>query len=571
MDVRYLAATLLVTLPHAGVADPLITALDPVATLQRINRNYNTINNQCREPDTGAPRGHYYCSGVTLRMVDAGPFNPWDYSDYAQKTGATSFSWIRKDLSTQRLIRPAGFILRTPMDARDLKLPVMETGFMCVYTFDGFTGPERKWYGCGHYNKPLPANFQKRSATSPANRNQALAYGSCDSQGIDSADQWRKNYRYARTDMNRIQVTQCSWNAEQPSDWNAMIHAHENPRTVTRNLLGREVPARDNFARKETLNEMLLRNASDDGDGSARLPYIDAVVWDVNSTYVANTRGDAKKAKPTKGLEPARSFQRKLYAQGYAVPVLRMDFTKPASQRFSYAPEDQVVTLGQPGEPKPSNPGAPAPRYIKSADWQLRLDPGTGRQEWTLSVVPTAAGKAAQISDQQGVYDELLKAHGSDPQWRDNETSQGSMKQQLACLVANYPKKNVWNLEPFRPTVSANEAAKAGCNPHVALRSRLIGSSAWSQFRDQDSGELIWGLRVVPTAAGRAASQDELYDELEGLRGKDLEWQEGGKGSMRVQLACLQANYRDKATWNLEPHRPVVSAEQAKAQGCNPR
>jgi len=385
MPSRLFAVTLLLASPAVLTAQPMSQALDPQATVSRINHNYNTLDNNCREPDSGAPRGHYYCSGVTLRMVDDGPFNPWDYSEYAKKTGATSFSWVRKDLSTNRLVRPAGFILRTPMDARRLGLPVMETGFMCVYSFDGFTGPERPWHGCGGYNQAVPGNNQARSSTAPANRNQALAWGSCDSRGIDTANQWRQNYRYARTDMNRIQVTQCSWNAEQPSDWDAMIDTHQNPRVVTTNLLGREVAASDQFARKEATNELLLRNASDNGDGSARLPYIEAVVWDVNSTYVANTRGDVKKAKATEGLGPARNFQRKLHAQGYAVPIVRMDFTKPASERFSYAAEDQVVPLG--GEK------ATQGQYIQSADWQLRLDPGTGRQEWTLTVVPTALGK----------------------------------------------------------------------------------------------------------------------------------------------------------------------------------
>lgn len=301
MDVRYLAASLLGTLPLAAMADTSVIALDPGATLHRINHNYNNIDNRCREPDTGAPRGHYYCSGVTLRMVDDGPFNPWDYSDYAQKTGATSFSWIRKDLSTNRLIRPAGFILRTPMDAHALKLPVMETGFICIYSFDGFTGPERKWYGCGVYNKPLPGNFQKNSATDPANRNHALAYGSCDNLGVDTANQWRSNYRYARNDINRIQVTQCSWNVEQPSDWDAMLNVHEHPNVVSRNIWGREYSARDAFAYPQALNEMLLRNVGSGADGSATLPYIDAVVGDVHSTFVASTRGDASRAKPTKG------------------------------------------------------------------------------------------------------------------------------------------------------------------------------------------------------------------------------------------------------------------------------
>lgn len=453
MEARYLLTTLVAALsPVLALAQPPV-ALDPLQTLQRINRNYNNVTDGCREPDTQAPRGHYYCSGVTLRMVDDGPFNPWDYSPYAIKTGATSFSWIRKDLSTNRMIRPAGFILRTPMDSRALDLPVMETGFTCIFSFDGLTGPERKWYGCGPFGRPLKADFMKNSKTSPPNRNEKFAYGTCDSSNIETADDWRKNYRYARTDMNRIQVTQCSWNAEQPSDWNAMIDVHENPRTV----------GKDGFARKERINEFLLSNVDasqqkSPDDGSARLPYIDAVVWDVNSTYVTSTRGDTKKARPTKGLEPARSFQRKLYAQGYAVPVLRLDFTKPPAERFTYAAEDQVIALGK----------QPAP---------------------DLSPAP----------------------------------------------------------------------------------SRLIASSQWTQFTDAAAKQQRWGLKVIPTAAGRSASNDALYQEVVRLNGQDPQWQEGGVGTMRVQLACLHDNYRNKAEWNLEPHRPAVSEAKAKIQGCNPK
>lgn len=74
------------------------TVSDPLDTLRRVNHNYNTLKDTCQEPDTAAARGLYYCSGVTLRMVNDGPFNPWDYSPYAVKIGATSYSWIRKDL-----------------------------------------------------------------------------------------------------------------------------------------------------------------------------------------------------------------------------------------------------------------------------------------------------------------------------------------------------------------------------------------------------------------------------------------------------------------------------------------
>ncbi len=87
--------TLAWTLPLAFCAVAAQPPLDPLETLNRINHNYNTLKDACQEPDTGAARGHYYCSGVTLRMVNDGPFNPWDYSPYAIKIGATSYSWIR--------------------------------------------------------------------------------------------------------------------------------------------------------------------------------------------------------------------------------------------------------------------------------------------------------------------------------------------------------------------------------------------------------------------------------------------------------------------------------------------
>ena len=546
----------------AAQAATVVAVDTPQNTVKRINANYNSLRSDCKEP-SGAPRGYYYCSGVSVRMVDDGPFNPWDYSPYAMKTGATSFSWIRADLSTNRLIRPAGFILRTPEDARQLKAPVMETGFMCIYSFDGFTGPERLAHGCGAYNAALPANHQARSATSPENLNNTLAYGSCDSAGIDTADQWRKNYRYVRNGLNRIQVTQCSWNVEQPSDWAAMIDVHQNPRTVTRNLQGREVPAADGFARKELTNEMLLRNAGQTSDGSARLPFIDAFVWDPNSTYVANTRGDTSKAKPTVGLKPAQAFQRKLYAQGYAVPVLRIDFSKPASERFSYVAADQVVPLGD--QPLPSDGDAQDQDYIDSATWVKRHDPGMGREEWTLNVV-LKQGVKVSAGNLQDIYQALENSYGDGQHWRENEIYPGSMHAQVECLASHYPNKTQWNLEPFRPTASANDMRKSGCNP---VR-KLIEAAAWSEQTDNKTGAKFFGLQVVPTLGGRQASVEDLYAELFRQRGRDEQWQEGVAGSMKLQLACLHKNYNPKKDWNLEPYRQATSSGQTEAAQCNP-
>ncbi|WAB95758.1 MULTISPECIES: hypothetical protein [Pseudomonas] len=57
MDTRYFCGALLVALSPAWADPQLIIQLDPMQTLQRINRNYNKVTDACREPDTLAPRG----------------------------------------------------------------------------------------------------------------------------------------------------------------------------------------------------------------------------------------------------------------------------------------------------------------------------------------------------------------------------------------------------------------------------------------------------------------------------------------------------------------------------------
>lgn len=404
---------LAVFLPFVVSATAAQPPLDPLQTLSRINRNYNTLKDACQEPDTGAARGLYYCSGVTLRMVNDGPFNPWDYSPHAIKIGATSYSWIRKDLSTRILIHPAGFILRNPTDAAALQLPVKEQGFTCIYAFDGGTGPERKWYGCGFFDS---RESPRAAQGTMNNKNAALAYGTCAEAGVTTTEQWTN--KYTGLMKGPIQYGQCSWNAEKPSDWNAMIRVHESRVNTTNE---------DPFAFSAQVNEFMLKNASSTNDGSENMKYIDAFIYNVNSTQNFATRGDQAPPKPENGLNSARNFQKKLQAQGYSVPVLRLDFTKPPEQRFSYVAADQAIDLTAAGNGQTTP--APVPRYIASANWVERHDPGTGKNEWTLNVTPTAQGKAIQASDQDAVYKELFALRGADSQLRDNEKSAGSMRQ----------------------------------------------------------------------------------------------------------------------------------------------
>jgi hypothetical protein len=82
-----------------------------------------------------------------------------------------------------------------------------------------------------------------------------------------------------------------------------------------------------------------------------------------------------------------------------------------------------------------------------------------------LSIVPTAAGRALPNEQLEAIYAQLFALKGADSHWRDNETSAGSMRQQLGCVLANYRNKTPWNLEPFRPALSDAETRAAGCNP----------------------------------------------------------------------------------------------------------
>ncbi|MDD1013319.1 DUF2599 domain-containing protein [Pseudomonas rubra] len=592
MNSKLLAVGTLIVFPvihaHATLLAPV---LPPNETTQRINNNYNKTDTHCTEVGSSAARGHYYCSGVSLRMVNDGDFYPWDYSPYAIKTGATSWSWIRRDLSINTLIRPAGMIMRNPADAEKLKLPIKESGFVCIYSFDAGTGPDRKWYGCGQTNENIPANAGKGPRI---NKNSEIAYGSCPDQNVNNDADWLSRYTPGILNpLNRIQKPQCSWDAESPSQWDSMIKVHESRATTS---------ALDPYAVKTFTNEFMLKNASDTNDGSENMKYIDAFVYNPATTYNYPSLGDTAPQKPEDGLTVARNFQKKLYDKGYLVPILRVNFDKPAEERFSYVAADQQISLenrdeesnGENNEEQNNNQGGNTSEqvagiYIMKSEWVSRYDSDTKKNEWSLRVTPTAFGREIRERAQtNAMYEELLARHGNDTQWRENEKTPGSMRRQLVCLLTEYRSKDNWYLEPFRPYVEHDVAVAAHCNPLSADSSTdtdtpssqqpgvYIASTQWINRYDPGTGQNEWTLQVTPTAFGREirkrAQTDAMYDELVSRNGKDSQWTENEKseGSMRRQLVCLLTEYRPKAHWNLEPFRPNVSHEAAVSAGCNP-
>ncbi|WAH57846.1 hypothetical protein LZ023_33645 [Pseudomonas silvicola] len=278
----------------ASVITPAAQLQKPAAILEAMNRNYNEATTDCREAGSNERRGTYYCSGVLLRTVDDGAFTPWSYSPSAVTLGATSYSWIRQDVPTTQLYNRAGFILRNRVEAMANGLPGLETGFICIYPFNAGTVSNLNHNGCGL--RTLRTGFEQKAER---NNNSAYAWGSCEAAGITTEAQWDQYY-------TQNGKRQCSWGMENQTGWKAVVS--------TMNRYGTRAH-----------NEIMLKNYN---NGEAMPRYIAAFFYDINRAG---------------SLADAQSFQRKLNAAGYNVPILRLDFTAAKANRFAYAVADQAV------------------------------------------------------------------------------------------------------------------------------------------------------------------------------------------------------------------------------------
>jgi hypothetical protein len=140
-------------------------------------------------------------------------------------------------------------------------------------------------------------------------------------------------------------------------------------------------------------------------------------------------------------------------ATGTCLPIIKMTLPQSLSQdaTFDYLPGDQKCS------------STPAAEYIQSAEWVKRHDPGTGKDEWSLSITPTQLGKDAKADRTDAVLAELQRKFGNDPQWKNNDG--GGMRRQLVCHYVIARDKSPWNLEPYRKDTSEAAAEAAGCNP----------------------------------------------------------------------------------------------------------
>ncbi len=272
----------------------------PAEVLADVLTNYKETTTNCREYGSGKPRGHYYCSGVLVRTVDDGAFNPWMYSPSSVAIGATSYSWLRRGVIQTTLYHPAGFILRNRIDGIARRLPALESGFICIYPYDASTSNANGHKGCGYLGRQV----KNGAAITPNDDNSAYAWGSCAGLGITTAKQWDVHFQ----SVGQIRTRQCSWNIDSQHGWNNMI------------------ASRGDFPGLQSIwNEILLNNY---GDGGQMPKYIAAFFWDVSKAGA---------------LTAARNFQRKMNNAGYNVPILRLNFANATGDIFSYEAADQAI------------------------------------------------------------------------------------------------------------------------------------------------------------------------------------------------------------------------------------
>lgn len=260
------------------------------------NNEYNDSTTSCAQPGTGTPRGLYFCSGVLLRTVDNGNFNPWEYSPASEALRGISFSWIRRDVGIENLYHRAGFILLSPEASIANFVPGIaaldET--LCVYPFDAWTTRtmNRNHGGCDFEGTGIGGDHPRH-------------WGSCDNKlAYTSAAQWNAHY----SSSGQVNYQQCSWNADNAQGWRNMIES------------------RRSFTSPNSWNEVM--QTADQTWGPHMRNWLTTFFYDVRKSG---------------GLEDARIFQQKMANTGKRVPILRLDFAAAPTSRFQYVVSDQVT------------------------------------------------------------------------------------------------------------------------------------------------------------------------------------------------------------------------------------
>ena len=400
-----------------GSRTPLAIALAALAftahadqgsdTVNRLNQLYNDTRQDCGGPSKPA----FLCSGLLFRAT-------WPSTDYqfysvspkSQASGGVSASYLRKDSKYRKLAYglKSGFIFDTifgnPKDHQDYAV-------LCSFPIDAATD-DRNGAGCTD-SRRTPGVVEKY----------------CHEQNITTAEQWGANYKQNRGDHSR----QCSFDVRDERNTAAGPAFYQSIRAMA-------TIADESFT---TQNELRLAKWEENPPKS---PSILALFYTEDA-----------------GLEGARLNQLQWYkAVGQYLPVINMKLPQTRQQEASFAYDSKKQVI-QPITEKNS-----CDRYVQSATWVERDDPGFGRKVMTLEVTPTDCGRQVKEGQTNNFFNELASDHYLDAGWKDNpdnrDSNVGSMRRQLVCHFNIARNKPEWNLEPSRPYTSNEDSLAKGCN-----------------------------------------------------------------------------------------------------------
>jgi hypothetical protein len=248
---------------------PLSTGVDYA---KQLNTRYADVLNRC---DDQMPA--YHCSGVIVRGVADGNFDPWNPSSSAARLGAQSFSFVRADANMKQTFVASGYVLSTPSEAIKQNKPLH---YLCVYPYNAGTSnmtPLGKGCNAAATTQPLPGDD----------------LSTCAGKNATTVEAW-----LAYTKNN----AQCSLSVQDPAQFMT--------------LLGVRAASPANTAHNEFLIETWRQ------DMPAELPL-------QGFFYTAQN-----------ALSAARNFQTKFKARtGEWLPVLRLDLNQSAP--FAYDHGDQ--------------------------------------------------------------------------------------------------------------------------------------------------------------------------------------------------------------------------------------
>ncbi|HEY0332983.1 MAG TPA: DUF2599 domain-containing protein [Stenotrophomonas sp.] len=357
-------------------------------------------------------RPAFLCSGVLLRATTPSTaYQFYSVSPASQARGGVSVSYLRQDAKFKSLVfnMNSGFVfdsvMENPADQQDYRV-------LCAFPIDG-ASDRRNGSGCGDYN--LTSTVEN----------------ACQQMGVTTAEQWITRYRQA--DPTYKQGSQCSFDVRQGA-------AHGTANAFQQNLRARNLLGSEGFAMN---NELVLSPWAVDAPGS--LPILAAFY--TNSAGIAGARlSQIQWYQSTRQFLPAIS--------------IRLPQSQSQNASFRYEPAQQAIY--------PVTAADKCDRYVQSASWITRYDPGFRRDITTLSVVPTACGRGVQSDQTNNFFNEMIAGFYLSPEWINNSdnpaTNIASMRRQLICHFTVARGKASFNLEPSRPLISQGETNAAGCN-----------------------------------------------------------------------------------------------------------